>query len=643
MAAAPRQQERQPSGGENILLFSGFTGLNTQASRLGIEDTQMAICDGFFCLGTDNLRVIPDNGAPIYTAPANRTISFYDFGNLGATSYCIVFLSDGSVVAVNTSTFSNVTIAPAGTILNPSSTATDMTQSGSKYLLIVSNQPNGYFVWDGTTFYSSGQLVPGATGPGPISSSSIANAGSGYAVGDTGTVTTGTADATWVVTSVSGTGAVTGYRLTFAGTGYVTLNSVATVDGPGLMTWTNVFALPIAWLNATGGTIQWAGGNTGTGTGFTLNIVVAAAVMPSGVKGTCVETYQGYVWIGNGTFLINSAPGSVTDFSAANGGGSSQFLGSALRVHFTKLVSANGYLYLIGDSSTSYIANAVTSGSPSKTTYAIQDADPEVGSPWPNTISVLGSNIVFANSWGAHVAYGGRTTKVSDALDGVYATVSNFGGQIPSAGKAILFGRRVWVLLLPVIDPYTLQQVNKLFLWDEKRWQSCQQSLSLTFVSWQEIDSVLTAYGTDGTVIVPLFARPGASVQKVVRSKFWSAPPGFAHVNAASRLWGVLQVFQSQATSVTVSIDSEHGPTAYTIPAAVGSLLWTNNSGGLISWTGAGGGAMAWTGAGGSIVVLPPLAVGQNGVLLGFTLTTNASDLSLLGLSTMAADVQFRG
>jgi hypothetical protein len=55
---------------------------------------------------------------------------------------------------------------------------------------------------------------------GPIATSSVNNPGAGYAPGDTGTLTAGSADATYQVTTVGGGGAVTGFNITAPGQAY---------------------------------------------------------------------------------------------------------------------------------------------------------------------------------------------------------------------------------------------------------------------------------------------------------------------------------------------------------------------------------------------------------------------------------------
>lgn len=84
-----------------------------------------------------------------------------------------------------------------------------------------------------------------------LSASALNDGGNGYAVGDTGRVTGGKIPATYIVTSVSGTGAVTGYTITYNGTGYAVSNGIATETG---------------------------GAQPGVGFGFTINITAAAAI-----------------------------------------------------------------------------------------------------------------------------------------------------------------------------------------------------------------------------------------------------------------------------------------------------------------------------------------------------------------------------
>ena len=88
-----------------------------------------------------------------------------------------------------------------------------------------------------------------------VLSYTLGAAGTGYAVNDTGTITTGGGNATYKITAVSG-GAVTTFTITAPGTGYSTGNGQATATG---------------------------GAQPGSGSGFTVNIVSPdGAVVSSG-------------------------------------------------------------------------------------------------------------------------------------------------------------------------------------------------------------------------------------------------------------------------------------------------------------------------------------------------------------------------
>ena len=116
---------------------------------------------------------------------------------------------------------------------------------------IIVIQPNQLFV------VANGSAYVAAYGQA-ISTTTNANSGSGYAVGDTGTVDGGLIPAQYIVTSVNGTGGVTGYTITYNGTGYTVTGGASTTT--------------------------FAGAQPGNGDGsfaITINTVAAAAWFPS--------------------------------------------------------------------------------------------------------------------------------------------------------------------------------------------------------------------------------------------------------------------------------------------------------------------------------------------------------------------------
>lgn len=517
-----------PAGPPEPQVFETFDGIDTQTSRPGVPDSKAWWIDGFMPIGPRFLRTMWDVGARIHFDD-DAEVAFFEFANIGSDPYCIVIHVDGSIHAVNTISLSETLIAAAGTIQTPTRSTVGVAQYGAEYVIIVAQQTDGYFLWNGTTFYEPGDSAPG------------------------------------------------------------------------------------------GGT------------------------MPTAIGGTAVETYQGRVWIADDESIIFSAPGEVADFATGSGGGSFSSTDSFLRVRFTQLKQTNGFLYLIADSSVNYISGVQTSGSPPTTTFTNQNADPEVGTPWGSAVTVFNRNILIANTFGVHVSYGAAVTKISDALDGIYNTVLDFGSFVPSVAKAIVFGKKVFVLLLPIVDPYTGQQVNKLLMWDGKRWWASSQSVSLIYIQYQEINSVLTAWGTDGTSIYPLFQQPSADFTKVVQSKLWDKPGSIQFTKASSRLWGMFRYYDDTSPELRISIDNETGGNEQEFDLGPLDLIWTNNNDDTIEWLNSTPAELVWTSAQEGIIILDPTAVAQNGVLTGLTVETEAADMAIIQLILRNEIGDYRG
>jgi hypothetical protein len=742
------------------LVAEMWQGMRTDTNRVGVPENYDFWYDGFFPYAPRRLRAMPDLGTTIYHT-VSPTIVFYKFVNLGSQSLAIIVMSDGSILQLNMTTYAVTTILPAGTILVPTQLTTDINQWGATYVLIVSAQPNGYWVWDGALVYDGGTLGPiitltstgsgytsdplivatGGHGSGAVFSAAISgghvtrvslvNPGSGYSVGDSialsflggltagsgasinalmGTVTGGTGGLVvvsnssigsnrWTVTAaitaggsnysqfahvvttqgsanpypgiaLNPTGSFTGGALVafvpsspghltgglyttsvkpsvsvvdkgyfyVAGTSIIAAGSgysdfpviTAVVAASASMIATPIFTPGVsgAGRSITSVTIV-SGGVFGSATAPTLVITDMAAaasataqLMPFGIQGNAVETYSGQVWVADGANRYTSAPGSVIDFATSDGGLSVQDNDSFLKVGYTRFIQMNGFLWMVADCSVNYIGNVTTMGSPPVTSYSKQNADPEVGTIWPNTVIPWGNQLLLANSWGVFLGLGSRMQKISDELDGVYGTVPS-PAITPSVAKMTLFNRKIVFLLLPIIDSVSGSQQNKLLIWDGKKWWSPVQSKALTYIATQEINSVLTAFGTDGNDIYPLFTTPSSAFTKTLQTRLWDAPGSYLVTKAAGRLFGVARYNSTVTPNLIVRIDNEATDT--------GSTMATTSTYTITGPTVTGN------------FVIPPLAIGQTGVFTGLTLQTTAADVEIVSLVIGDEIVGYRG
>lgn len=623
------------------------------------------------------------------------TITNFGFGNFAATPIGVVFLSDGSIQQVNTNTGGTQFIAPPGTIVTPTDDL-GLSQWGSQYILIVAPQSNGYFAWDGTLFYQAGTLGPyvdisddglaytsqpnmavvtgdslinGSSGinayapgsfiatlvsTGSLSQITVANQGFNYQPNDVamiafsgGGVGTG---ATAILQAALINQTVGAVLILTGGSGYTPAGVNLSIQGGG-----GFGATATATVAVSGGPITAVTVNN-PGQAYTSpptvvvtdpNNPVAQAtvpIMPFGVQGTTIETYTSRVWIANGAApttpplrnsVVFSAPGQPTNFDGSAGGGNYLDNNSFARVGYYGLKQTNGFMYEIGDSSTDYISGVTTTGTPPQTAFSNQNVDPQVGTPWPNTIQVFSRAIVFANSYGVHALYGGAIQKVSTPLDGIFASVPivntatgpTIGGIQPSAAVHIVYGIHIYCLLLPVIDTFTGLMANKIFCWDGQKWFTYQPSKTLIQIASQEINSVLTAYGTDGTSIYPLFNTPSTAINKIVQSKLWDTPSYFMQKHI-QRILGIAESNDNQMFNATVSVDTELGSKSVVV-SNIAAAVWLNNKNQAATWYNNMGLPASW-----QITGLPTFKsmIDNNGVLVGLTFQTNAEDMTLVSL-----------
>lgn len=538
-APQPQPQQRPEAEGPiphemRPIVFADFEGLNTLAARPSIEDGQCSWIDNFMPVGKSTARTMPGIGPVLFTSP-DYPIIFYSFNSVQDQPYCIAVTSIGDIWATNTNTKIPVKIASA-VIASASQLNIGVSQWGNQYIIIVaSSQPsgNGMWFWDGTTFFSPGDALPGYS------------------------------------------------------------------------------------------------------------------TVPTGIQGSAVETYLGRTWIANGASIYFSAPQDPGDFATMDGGGAFTSFDSFLRYVYIRLVQSSGFLYLVADSSVNYISQVQTSGDPVTTTFQNQNADPETGTPYPNTVQVLSRDIVFANAFGAQQCSGSAVQKLSEQIDGTWDSINlNFNGAVLSSCKAIVYGRRIYCVLIPVINPTTGQEQFKLACFDRRRWWFASQEIALTFVASQEIDSIITAFGTNGGAIWPLFQQPSVSLQKVIQSKLFPGEGGPLLQKAATRLWGSVIYNSSMSPLIELTIDAEASAAPQSLVLSPNPVTWINSvSGDLdVSWVNSDiPGAVTWGGASIGITVFPPTAIAQNGTMLGLTLYTNCADLTLLEMVIGANVTQYRG
>ncbi|HEV2225079.1 MAG TPA: hypothetical protein VGR84_18955 [Candidatus Acidoferrales bacterium] len=379
------------------------------------------------------------------------------------------------------------------------------------------------------------------------------------------------------------------------------------------------------------------------------------ALMPYGVSGTAIEVYKDRVWIPNGrAFLsepVTTLPPARTLFSAAESpvnfggdGGAFPATDYFTRIGYMQVVQTNGFLYLVGDNCLNYISNVNVSSTPATTTqpagpavttFSNVNADPQIGSLWPSSVQVFSRNIIFANPLGIYISIGGAVTKISEPFDGIYftqsGTTNNTEFDFPSA-VATIFGRPVYLLQFPIINPLTNGAETILLMFDGQRCFTTHQGFVPTFIATLSRFSNLFAYGTNGTSIHRMFAQGSMNFYKILQSKLY-ANPTYWSTKVANELHLLLKPYKADSY-LWVTVDNENGlgtGNAAVIINPGGLVIWQNNAGGVVTFENNALAIVSFGGVGYSVI--GPTPVANVGRLLGVTICTIASDIELNSLT----------
>jgi hypothetical protein len=604
-----------------------------------------AILEAVLTAGTVSNLILTSGGSGYTSVPA---VALTGGGGTGATA--IATLTPGGVGSITLGAGgTGYTSAPAVIITGgggSGATATAVVASGVVTAIDLTNVGTGYTSVPTIhiTGVGTGATATALLAGGVIASVAVTDGGSGYTGSPTVAFSGGGGTGAAAV-SVLSAGTIASVTIVNGGTNFTGTPTLTFTGGGGI----NAAATAVVTGGVITGVTMTAGGSGYTSvpaveveTGLNNAASATVEMMPIGVSGSAMETFQSRVWLDHpfqagtvpsgGTINI-SAPGSFTDFATSDGGlifvNSDRFL----RYQYTTLRQSNGYLYTVGDSSVSVISNVQTSGSTPTTTFNALNVDPQTGSSWRDSCQDYARTILFANPFGVFGVYGGAVTKTSKKLDPLFNAAiypPDTRALTPSAAVANLFSQRIYLLLLTITDPFTGNPRNVMVGWDETDWTVYSQSAALVYVGTQEINSDLQAWGTDGTSLYPLFNAASDTLAKTLQTKLYSGETAFTiasthaiYVTAENQAAGQTSITFSSTTVDAIGVASPLSLPAWMedeVTTQGGSFEMTDNP---IAFSVPTSGMVTF-GTGTS----PPIA----GTGVGLTMVTSAPDFILANL-----------
>jgi hypothetical protein len=641
---------------KSYAVIKQFRGLNTKANRTAIDESEFSWIENAQPIGYGNIKIIPSNSnvlAGANTVVFANTVTHLSSVNIGLNDYVVAFMQNGSAQFFNitTDTFGN--IASPGTF---SASGVQITQWNNERMLIL-DPTKGYFNWDGNNVVTIGSV--GTIG--------IVNQGSGYTEAPTVTISgpdqTGGVQAN--ATSTISTGnVVTSVAVTNAGTGYTNAaNLTVTFTGGGGGTGANAVAqlfsfqtgtLSLVVINEGSGytnaantivTISGGGGSgatavpivvgnvvtqvimTNLGSNYTNAANVTATVSGGGGNGAVLQaivnsepnvgiaSFSGRVWIASGRTVYYSAAGSYNDFTSVSAG-SVTLTDSTLHGNIIQLLTANNFLYIFGDNSINVFSDVRVTNA-GTTLFTNTNVSASVGSELKNAIFPYFRSVLFMNDYGVYALVGSTTSKLSDALDGVFPNI-DFSNPV-YAGQVLLNNILCAVFNFRYNDTTftnSYRYVQAVFF--EKKWFISSQGNDLKYITSVPEAGQIKLYGVSNNQLVQLYSDTTSLLTSRIQTALL---PLTDPIRTKQALKFGIEATLSAGGVFDVTVDSELGSSS---PYELGNYVtWFNNSNVTIPWINNSSTVISWVFTNGYYLYKSDAQ--QWGKYLGLTMTSNSA------------------
>jgi hypothetical protein len=615
---------------------SGITTAQYNNERVLIGDPSKGLYnwDGnnVVSIGSVGVIGITNKGNGYTTAPTITLGAPNETGGVQATAVATITTGSGGLLSINVSSGgSGYTTVPGVTIGAPNlvggiqAEASATISGGIVVAVVITNAGSGYTSVPSVTFSSGAAAATAVLNTGTVNSITLTNAGTGYTSPPTITITGGGGSNAAAIASISTfkTGTVS-VLVTNGGAGYTNAaNTVVTFSGSG---------------SSAAGTAILSGGQvtqvimTNPGSGYTSNTTVTitgggatnnavATAITNLDEVVDVATFSGRTWVAAGRTLYYSAAGSYSDFTSVSAG-TFVLTDSTLHGNIQAIISANNFLYIFGDDSINVISDlrVTTTGT---TLFTNTNVSASIGTKRTYAIFPFFRALLFMNDYGMYSLVGSTTSKISDAMDGVFPYIDF---TKPVTGGQVLLNNILCAAFnfylnssFPTSISTGSRYVQAVFF--EKKWFMTSQG-SLNFITSAPLAGNINMYGVADTALYRLYASPTASISSTMKTALSPMKDPIRTKQALK--FGVEATLTNSATFV-ITVDSESGSSpTYTLNNTV---TWYNNVGTTLTWVNNSAQTIGWLTSNG--YALYKSDAQQYGKYLGLTMTSNSAGFVL--------------
>jgi hypothetical protein len=330
-----------------------------------------------------------------------------------------------------------------------------------------------------------------------------------------------------------------------------------------------------------------------------------------------IASFSGRVWISYGRTVAYSAAGSYNDFTSVSAG-NVILTDSTLHGNIIQLLSANNFLYIFGDDSINVFSDVrvTTTGT---TLFTNTNVSASVGSKRKYAIFPYFRSVLLLNDYGVYALVGSTTSKISDALDGIFPTIDFtspvYGGQVLLNGilcAAFNFKQNYYG---------GSRYVQAVFF--EKKWFITSEGDTLQYIVSAPVSGLITLYGIGSNALYTLYGNSTADTNSTVQTALM---PMGDPIRTKQALKAAVEATLLNSGNLYLTIDSEAGSSPQYVLNNIST--WTNVFGNTIGWINNSSASINWIGAGYNLYKTDAQ---QYGKYLGQTVTATMPGITYHG------------
>jgi hypothetical protein len=582
---------------------------------------------------------LTNRGSGYTSAPTVQISAPNQANGVQATAVCSISSGSGSILSIGMTnvgtgytSIPNVTIGAPNLSNGVQALASATIQGGGVVAISVTTPGTGYTSAPSVTITGGGGSNAAANAvvdTGIVTSISLVEAGTGYTSAPTVTlVGGGGSNATAVAGVTTFAQGAMGITVTNGGSNYINAaNTVVTITGGG---GTNAAGTAIL----SGGQVtQVIMTNPGSGYTNAANITVTitggggsnatAIASVTTDKNSGIATFSGRVWISQGRTVYYSAAGSVSDFTSVSAGAVT-ISDATLHGNIQQLLSANNFLYIFGDDSINVFSDVRVTNT-GTTLFTNTNVSASVGSKLAYALFPYFRSVLFMNNYGVYALVGSTTSKISDALDGVFPNI-DFVTEETTAGQVLLNNILCAAFNFKYVGGQGTSASPRFMqaIFFEKKWFFTSQGDDIKYITSAPVGGKTNLYGTNGTNCVQLYADANAAISSYVQTALM---PMGDNIRTKQALKVGVEATLTNSTQLSVTVDSESGPSPTYV---LGNYVtWYNNLGVTITWLNNSSATIGWFGGRG--YTLYKTDAQQYGKYLGMTVTSTYPNFVLNG------------